>query len=78
MRDGAPNPRPEDIPIQEGTRIRDAAVDPLPTDFLPPTNAGEADPHGPEVIAIEVDTAERNAAIDEWRAEHDLPNGPVA
>lgn len=34
-----------------GTPLRDAAVDPLPTDFLPPTNAGEADPHGPLVVA---------------------------
>lgn len=34
-----------------GTRLRDAAVDPEPEDFLPPTNAGEADPHGPLVVA---------------------------
>jgi hypothetical protein len=31
--------------------IRDAAVDPRPEDFLPPTNAGQANPHGPEVVA---------------------------
>jgi hypothetical protein len=38
-------------PIMLGTPLRDAAVDPRPTDFLPPTNAGEADPHGPLVVA---------------------------
>jgi hypothetical protein len=34
-----------------GTRLRDAAVDPRPADFLPPTNAGQANPHGPLVVA---------------------------
>lgn len=34
-----------------GTELRDAAVDPAPDDFLPPVNAGEADPHGPKVVA---------------------------
>lgn len=34
-----------------GTRLRDAAVDPQPTDFLPPTNAGQANPHGPLVVS---------------------------
>ena len=34
-----------------GSPLRDAAVDPKPWDFLPPTNAGEADPHGPLVVA---------------------------
>lgn len=38
-------------PIVLGTPLRDAAVDPKPTDFLPPTNAGEADPHGPLVVS---------------------------
>lgn len=37
-----------------GTRLRDAAVDPKPEDFLPPTNAGQANPHGPEVVAPEI------------------------
>lgn len=37
-----------------GTRLRDAAVDPDPNDFLPPTNAGEANPHGPEVVSPEI------------------------
>ena len=34
-----------------GSRLRDAAVDPRPADFLPPTNAGEANPHGPLVVS---------------------------
>ena len=36
---------------QIGTTLRDSAVDPQPVDFLPPVNAGEADPHGPLVVA---------------------------
>lgn len=34
-----------------GAPLRDAAVDPQPEDFLPPINAGKANPHGPEVVA---------------------------
>lgn len=34
-----------------GSELRDAAVDPRPDDFLPPTNAGKANPHGPKVVA---------------------------
>lgn len=37
-----------------GTRLRDAAVDPRPGDFLAPINAGEANPHGPEVVSPEI------------------------
>lgn len=37
--------------VTHGTPLRDAAVDPKDTDFLPPVNAGTADPHGPEVYA---------------------------
>lgn len=37
-----------------GTRLRDAAVDPELGDFLAPVNAGEANPHGPLVVAPEV------------------------
>ncbi len=54
-------PEPEPVPepadprdvenVQGGTRLRDAAVDPREGDFLPPTNAGEANPHGPQVVA---------------------------
>lgn len=37
-----------------GTPLRDAAVDPKPSDYLPPTNAGKADPHGPDVVSPEI------------------------
>lgn len=40
-----------------GTKLRDAAVDPRPSDFMPPTNAGEANPHGPDVVAPGVHAA---------------------
>lgn len=45
-----PDPR-EVTTVQVGAPARDAAVDPRPTDFRPPVNAGEANPHGPEVYA---------------------------
>lgn len=35
----------------QGTRLRDAAIDPEAKDFLAPTNAGEANPHGPDVVS---------------------------
>lgn len=38
--------------------LRDAAVDPRPADHLPPTNAGKADPHGPEVVSPEIHASE--------------------
>ncbi len=41
-------------PTRTGNALRDAAVDPQPGDFLPPTNAGKADPHGPLVVAPEI------------------------
>lgn len=50
---GMPEPAdPRDVgEVQGGTRLRDAAVDPRPEDFLPPTNAGQANPHGPDVVS---------------------------
>ncbi|MEV8177197.1 Ig-like domain-containing protein [Cellulosimicrobium funkei] len=50
---------PRDVTdVQIGTRLRDAAVDPRPDDFLPPTNAGEpgelGNPHGPTVVSPEI------------------------
>ena len=47
---------PRDLPvITHGTRLRDSAVNPAPSDFLPPVNAGlegeEGNPHGPNVYA---------------------------
>ena len=41
-----------------GTPLRDAAVDQKPGDFLPPVNAGQADPHGPEVVSPEIHGSE--------------------
>lgn len=38
-------------PARVGGTLRDASVDPRPGDYLPPTNAGKADPHGPLVVA---------------------------
>lgn len=45
-----PDPRDYDKETV-GTPLRDAAVDPEPEDFLPPTNAGDANPHGPLVVS---------------------------
>lgn len=43
---------PRDVEtVVVGSPARDAAVDPKPGDFRPPVNAGEANPHGPEVYA---------------------------
>lgn len=41
-------------PTQVGTQLRDASVDPREGDFLVPTNAGHADPHGPDVVSPEI------------------------
>ena len=44
-------PDPRKVQAEKiGTPIRDAAVDPRPEDFLEPVNAGQANPHGPEVF----------------------------
>lgn len=44
--------RPVPDTVSLGSPLRDAAVDPIPSkDFLPPTNAGLADPHGPLVVS---------------------------
>jgi hypothetical protein len=45
-----PDPR-EVTTTVVGAPARDAAVDPRPGDFRAPVNAGEANPHGPEVYA---------------------------
>lgn len=42
---------------QIGTKARDAAVDPQPEDFLPPVNAGKADPHSAKVVAPQIHAA---------------------
>ena len=50
---------PRDLTHEQlGTPLRDAAVDPKPTDFLAPTNAGlegeAGNPHGPNVVSPEI------------------------
>ena len=49
------DPRSLANPTIVGTPLRDAAVTPAQTDFLPPTNAGAegelGNPHGPSVVA---------------------------
>jgi hypothetical protein len=55
-------------PVHIGTHLRDAAVNPMPSDLLPPTNVGHVDPHGPDCVAIEIDDPRRHAAIRELRA----------
>lgn len=48
-------PDPREVTEQVvGTRLRDAAVDPEPTDFLAPINAGDGNPHGPKVVSPEI------------------------
>lgn len=48
-------PDPRDVGEETvGTRLRDAAVDPKPEDFLAPTNAGQGNPHGSTVVAPEI------------------------
>lgn len=48
-----PDPR-EVTEVGVGTRLRDAAVDPEPSDFLAPTNAGKDNPHGSSVVSPEI------------------------
>jgi hypothetical protein len=48
------DPRSDAADEQVGSRTRDAAVDPREGDFLAPTNAGEANPHGSKVVSPEI------------------------
>ncbi len=59
---------PRNLATQQlGTKLRDAAVDPLPGDFLGPINAGvegpEGNPHGPNVVNPEIHGLEENRGI---------------
>lgn len=55
-------PDPRDFPLQVPALPRDGAVDPLPGDFLGPTNAGVegelGNPHGPHVVSPEIHASE--------------------
>lgn len=81
----------ESVPF--GSKLRDAAVDPAPDDFLPPTNAGKANPHGPKVVApqihadgpagirpgdVHVDDTDKQAAEETKLAEAVLVEGELA
>lgn len=50
-----------------GTRLRDGAVDPRPSDFLGPTNAGAegelGNPHGPTVVNPEIHALQGNRPV---------------
>ena len=49
------HPDPRDLTDEVvGTRLRDAAVNPEPSDFLAPVNAGQDNPHGPAVVSPEI------------------------
>lgn len=50
-RETAVPPDPREVGEAASAPLRDAAVDPRPEDYRPPTNAGEANPHGPLVVA---------------------------
>jgi hypothetical protein len=47
-------PDPREVTRRRRHALRDAAVDPEPSDFLAPVNAGEANPHGSEVVSPEI------------------------
>lgn len=75
----------EIVEEQVGSKARDAAVDPKPEDFLPPVNAGKADPHGPKVVAPQIhaakeqpvrpgDVADDNAVQEKAESEHAAEN----
>lgn len=75
----------EVVEEQVGSKARDAAVDPQPEDFLPPVNAGKADPHGPKVVAPQVhatpeqpvrpgDVSDDNAVQEKAESEHAADN----
>lgn len=45
-------PDPREVTERKiGTPLRDAAVEPTTADFLAPTNAGEGNPHGSQVVS---------------------------
>ncbi len=75
----------EVVEEQVGSKARDAAVDPKPEDFLPPVNAGKADPHGPKVVAPQIhaakeqpvrpgDVSDDNAVQEKAESEHAADN----
>lgn len=58
--EGAPEPAdPRKVADEQvGSRLRDAAVDPKSGDYLAPVNAGQANPHGPQVVSPEIHSSQ--------------------
>ena len=55
VEDAPEPPDPREVTSEVvGTRLRDAAVDPEPSDFLAPLNAGKDNPHGSSVVSPEI------------------------
>ena len=61
-----------------GAPLRDAAVDPHEDDFLPPTNAGKEDPHGPLVVSPEVHASEGVTPVVGGKVHVDDPQAQTA
>lgn len=61
-----------------GTPLRDAAVDPRDTDFLAPINAGQADPHGPEVVSPEIHASQGVRPVKAGKVHVDDPSAQEA
>jgi hypothetical protein len=57
------DPRDVADPTLVGSPARDAAVDPHPDDFLAPVNAGQANPHGPQVVSPGIHAIETLAVV---------------
>jgi hypothetical protein len=81
----APEPQPEPLDPrkdaadqQVGTKIRDGAVDPQPGDFLGPTNAGDANPHGTEVVNPEIHASQGVRPVKPGEVHVDDPDAQNA
>jgi hypothetical protein len=71
-------PDPRKVEERSSAPLRDAAVDPRPEDFRAPSNAGEANPHGPLVVAPGIADGSPPAAPQEaeGKEKHDEPEAP--
>ncbi|MFG2671365.1 hypothetical protein [Streptomyces sp. NPDC048445] len=80
-REAAEPPDPRKVGEAASAPLRDAAVDPRPEDYRAPTNAGEANPHGPLVVAPGITDGAppaepQNGADAEGHEKHDDPEVP--
>ncbi|MET7648367.1 hypothetical protein ABZS83_33045 [Streptomyces sp. NPDC005426] len=71
-------PDPRKVGEVGAAPLRDAAVDPRPSDYRAPTNAGEANPHGPLVVSPGITDGAPPAALAdaEVNEAHDGPEEP--